>query len=56
MGKDGNGSPRWVMLRNLTAKLVHRPLGNSELYDLVQDPRELQNVYNIVLIGSVTNH
>ena len=31
-----NGSPRAVMVRNVTAKLVYRPTGVSELYDLVQ--------------------
>lgn len=40
------GSPKWVMVRNATAKLVHRPLGDSELYDLVKDPRELNNLWN----------
>lgn len=40
-----NGSPRAVMIRNLTAKLVARPTGVSELYDLENDPRELKNVY-----------
>eukprot|EP00945_MAST-04E_sp_MAST-4E-sp1_P004353 g4353.t1 len=46
MSDDGKGSPKWVMVRNLTAKLVYRPegYGISELYDLVKDPRELQNV------------
>ena len=39
------GSPRWVMARNLTHKLVSRPTGVSELYDLTSDPRELTNVY-----------
>lgn len=40
-----NGSPRAVMLRNLTAKLVHRPTGVSELYDLAADPQELNNLF-----------
>ncbi|EDQ87261.1 uncharacterized protein MONBRDRAFT_27473 [Monosiga brevicollis MX1] len=40
-----NGSPRAVMLRNLTAKLVYRPTGISELYNLTADPLELSNVF-----------
>ncbi|HOU16230.1 MAG TPA: sulfatase-like hydrolase/transferase [Anaerolineae bacterium] len=36
---------RAVMLRTLDYKLVRRPLGVSELYDLRADPRELRNVY-----------
>lgn len=36
---------RAVMLRTLDYKLVRRPLGVSELYDLRTDPRELRNVY-----------
>lgn len=40
-----NGSPRATMIRNLTAKLVYRPTGTSELYDLKADPRELVNLY-----------
>ena len=40
-----NGSPRASMIRNLTAKLVYRPTGVSELYDLVVDPRETANLY-----------
>ena len=45
MSGNGTGSPKWVMLRNNTFKLVYRPLGISELYDLIKDPRELTNVY-----------
>ena len=41
-----NGSPKAVMVRNSTAKLVYRPTGVSELYDLVADPRETQNLYH----------
>jgi len=37
---------RATMLRTLNAKLVRRPLGVSELYDLRHDPMELKNVYN----------
>eukprot|EP01060_Flectonema_neradi_P012608 TRINITY_DN19385_c0_g1_i2.p1 TRINITY_DN19385_c0_g1~~TRINITY_DN19385_c0_g1_i2.p1 ORF type:complete len:533 (+),score=79.03 TRINITY_DN19385_c0_g1_i2:70-1668(+) len=40
-----NGSPRATMIRNNTAKLVYRPTGVSELYDLLNDPRETKNVY-----------
>lgn len=45
MSDNGNGSPKWVMMRNLTSKLVYRPKGVSELYDLRKDPRELDNLY-----------
>jgi hypothetical protein len=37
---------RAVMIRNATAKMVYRPRGASELYDLSVDPRELWNVYS----------
>lgn len=36
---------RATMIRTLTHKLVHRPLGVSELYDLAADPQELRNVH-----------
>jgi arylsulfatase A-like enzyme len=36
---------RVVMMRNATAKLVFRPRGSSELYDMAADPRELFNVF-----------
>jgi len=48
-----NGSPRAVMMRNYTAKLVYRPTGVSELYDLVTDPRETQNLYNVPSASSL---
>ena len=37
---------RATMIRTLEHKLVRRPGGVSELYDLNNDPRELQNVYD----------
>eukprot|EP00931_Biecheleriopsis_adriatica_P008021 TRINITY_DN109263_c0_g1_i1.p1 TRINITY_DN109263_c0_g1~~TRINITY_DN109263_c0_g1_i1.p1 ORF type:complete len:564 (-),score=90.81 TRINITY_DN109263_c0_g1_i1:30-1721(-) len=44
--EPGHGSPRWVMMRNLTSKLVFRTApGISELYDLSKDPLELTNVF-----------
>eukprot|EP00939_MAST-03C_sp_MAST-3C-sp1_P000210 g210.t1 len=46
MSGNGTGSPKFVMLRNMTHKLVYRPRGVSELYDLTKDPRELSNVYD----------
>lgn len=46
MSEGGTGSPKFVMRRNLTAKIVYRPLGGSELYNLVADPRELSNVWD----------
>jgi choline-sulfatase len=36
---------RTTMIRTRERKLILRPDGQSELYDLVQDPRELHNVY-----------
>ena len=33
------------MVRNATAKLVYRPTGVSELYDLTADPRETRNLF-----------
>ena len=33
------------MIRTLTHKLIYRPDGESEFYDLVKDPRELKNAY-----------
>jgi choline-sulfatase len=36
---------RAAMIRTLTHKLVRRPAGMHELYDLVIDPREERNVY-----------
>ncbi len=38
---------RATMIRNLTHKLVKRTYGDNELYDLIQDPKELNNVYNL---------
>ena len=40
-----NGSPRATMIRNSTAKLVYRPTGISELYNLREDPRETVNLF-----------
>lgn len=37
---------RATSIRTRTHRLVRRPLGVSELYDLEQDPRELRNVYD----------
>ncbi len=37
---------RATMMRTLDYKLIRRPLGVSELYDLRRDPRELDNVYD----------
>lgn len=36
---------RCVMIRTMTHKLIRRPFGVDELYDLVEDPLELRNVY-----------
>ena len=45
MSGNGTGSPKWVMVRNLAHKLVCGAARASELYDLVEDPRELNNVH-----------
>ncbi|MCL4508507.1 MAG: sulfatase-like hydrolase/transferase [Chloroflexi bacterium] len=37
---------RSVMIRSRSHKLIYRPGDRSELYDLVQDPRELDNRYD----------
>ena len=37
---------RAVSIRTATHRLVHRPLGTSELYDLVDDPFETRNCHN----------
>lgn len=36
---------RAAMVRTSTHKLIHRPDGISELYDLLYDPRESRNLY-----------
>ena len=36
---------RMVTLRTLTQRLIYRPGGDCEFYDLVQDPTELRNRY-----------
>ncbi len=36
---------RSTMIRTSEMKLIHRPDGQSELYDLFKDPRELHNVH-----------
>lgn len=38
---------RAVMIKNSTHKLVFRPRGTSELYDLTVDPHELMNIFNV---------
>ena len=53
MSNNGTGSPKFVMLRNLNSKLVYRPDGVSELYDLALDPRELTNVYEDELFSGL---
>jgi choline-sulfatase len=37
---------RCTMMRTMDTKLIRRPLGVSELYDLENDPLELTNVYD----------
>lgn len=38
---------RTIMLRTADAKLIYRPAGDSELYDLAADPLELHNRYGL---------
>ena len=40
------GCPRAIMAKTATHKLVYRPEGVSEMYDLATDKRELNNVYS----------
>jgi len=44
---------RTTAIRTREHKLVLRPRGESELYDLVNDPRELHNVYNDAIYSGV---
>lgn len=44
---------RAAMIRAIDYKLVMRPGGQSELYDLAKDPRELHNVYGNRTYASV---
>jgi len=46
---------RATMIRTTTHKLVRRPLEVSELYDLVDDPQELQNRYDEPGYAAVQN-
>jgi choline-sulfatase len=46
---------RAVMMKNSTHKLVFRPRGTSELYDLVADPKELINLFNVPSYAIVQN-
>lgn len=51
------GSPRATMARTLTHKLVYRAEGDvSEFYDLVHDPKELNNLWNTAGVASVQAH
>ena len=43
-----NSVCRDVMMRTATHKLVHRPTGVGELYDLAADPLELRNLHGAV--------
>jgi hypothetical protein len=47
------GSPRAVMARTLTHKLVFRPREVSEFYDLAADPRELTNLWGHESVAAV---
>jgi choline-sulfatase len=44
---------RAAMIRTMRHKLVHRPHGVSELYDLQQDPRELDNRHRDTSLADV---
>lgn len=41
-----HGSPRAVMVRSMKHKLVYRPDGVSELFDSINDPKELTNLWD----------
>jgi hypothetical protein len=41
------------MVRTRTHKLIRRPQGQSELYDLRKDPMETRNLYGESSIGSL---
>jgi choline-sulfatase len=47
------GSPRATMARTLSHKIVYRPDGVSEFYDLAKDPRELTNLWNDPAVAAV---
>jgi len=47
---------RTTMIRTLETKLILRPDGVSELYDLKKDPRELHNIYGDKSYESVQSH
>ncbi len=44
---------RAAMIRTMTHKLIRRPNGISELYDLMNDPRELKNVHDDIAFTEV---
>jgi choline-sulfatase len=46
---------RSSMVRTSTHKLIYRPDDQSELYDLIKDPRELRNVYGEPAYRNVQN-
>ncbi|GAB4563949.1 MAG: sulfatase-like hydrolase/transferase [Anaerolineae bacterium] len=47
---------RTVMMRTMTHKLVYRPTGVCELYDLRADPMELHNVYEEAGYAGIRDH
>jgi choline-sulfatase len=47
------GSPRAVMAKTLSHKLVYRPREVSEFYDLAKDPKELVNLFGDASVASV---
>jgi arylsulfatase A-like enzyme len=44
---------RTLMIRSMEHKLIYRPTGVSELYDLQADPRELNNQYESAEFASI---
>merc|ERR1712130_22120 len=50
-----HGSPRAVMVRNKNYKLVYRPHGVSELYDLTKDSREANNLFGQSAYSQIQN-
>jgi len=46
---------RCTMIRTLAHKLIYRPGGQSELYDLLADPREMTNLYGSSEYAQIQN-
>lgn len=47
---------RVAMVRTKTHKLVRRPQGQSELYDVIKDPSETNNLFGETSSGAIQSH